>query len=106
MAPCSRRRITSYNVCYTKLLRAEVVGVLAFFGPSFRLGTERIEAELIPMLQEAGGAISAGLGYLGDRITSYNVCYTKLLRASAATTSVLALNNGMATQVTPSPKPS
>ena len=43
-------RITSYNVCYTKLLR---------------LGT-------------AFAALLAGLA----RITSYNVCYTKLLRSN------------------------
>ena len=50
-------RITSYNVCYTKLLR----GVLGDY------------------------ALSLGKGYLihgtlYHRITSYNVCYTKLLR--------------------------
>ena len=42
-------RITSYNVCYTKLLRGQ------------------------PALQPLSGP--------GCRITSYNVCYTKLLRA-------------------------
>ena len=43
-------RITSYNVCYTKLLRVNFPG-------------------------------KDGSGY-GARITSYNVCYTKLLRFS------------------------
>ena len=45
--------------------RAEVVAVLALLGPTFRLRPDRIESELLPLLQEAGGAISAGLGYLG-----------------------------------------
>ena len=48
----SATRITSYNVCYTKLLR--VMGRTTFF-----------------VLKSAQ-----------HRITSYNVCYTKLLRVS------------------------
>ena len=45
-------RITSYNVCYTKLLRV----VVNFLSNAIRYTPEQ------------------------DRITSYNVCYTKLLR--------------------------
>ena len=46
-------RITSYNVCYTKLLRSS--------------GTPYTWANLVQV-------------QLKNRITSYNVCYTKLLR--------------------------
>ena len=48
-------RITSYNVCYTKLLRFNIN-----------------EKDTV-----VGIAASGGTPY---RITSYNVCYTKLLR--------------------------
>ena len=54
-------RITSYNVCYTKLLRYLEKGKF----DSTSLSTSRYVA------------ISGG------RITSYNVCYTKLLRSCA-----------------------
>jgi DNA-binding IclR family transcriptional regulator len=53
--------------------KAEVVAVLAILGPTFRLGAERIETELLLPLQEAGGAISAGLGYLGGHTTRSGV---------------------------------
>ena len=48
-------RITSYNVCYTKLLR----------------NTQPIDLVLSDVKMP---------GMSGIRITSYNVCYTKLLR--------------------------
>ena len=60
-------RITSYNVCYTKLLRV-------------------IQPHVYPKLR-AGCGTGVGLGQFQERempgltrITSYNVCYTKLLR--------------------------
>ena len=70
-------RITSYNVCYTKLLRimenmstwemillgAIALGVLIWAGPGVKV-----------MLEQSRKAENR------DRITSYNVCYTKLLR--------------------------
>ena len=52
-----QHRITSYNVCYTKLLR-------------LNQGTDNIY-KLQKRLEEVG---------FYRRITSYNVCYTKLLR--------------------------
>ena len=59
-------RITSYNVCYTKLLR--LVLVLQLSGCSMgwqAMQKHRIsDDQLLPAV----------------RITSYNVCYTKLLR--------------------------
>ena len=52
-------RITSYNVCYTKLLRSSLPSGL----PWRRRSTQP----------------------RNSRITSYNVCYTKLLRSLSAT---------------------
>ena len=51
-------RITSYNVCYTKLLRQE-------FAMSM---SKALKLEHLKLLRHQ------------SRITSYNVCYTKLLR--------------------------
>ena len=72
-------RITSYNVCYTKLLRAFKEADAA-----------AMEAETAVSLTRVG-VVSSGEGvalmlegrrrtFKGFRITSYNVCYTKLLR--------------------------
>ena len=69
-------RITSYNVCYTKLLRhAFIRGKLAALDAGV--------AEKVQILY--GGSMNAGnaaelLAMSDIRITSYNVCYTKLLR--------------------------
>ena len=84
-------RITSYNVCYTKLLRQQVAdtvqdrleavqlcGVLPqlpgilplLLGTGFRAFS--VEATLLPYLWQT---------IADTRITSYNVCYTKLLRS-------------------------
>ena len=53
-------RITSYNVCYTKLLRGrDPQGI-----PSHRARPQHADPGIVHT----------------DRITSYNVCYTKLLR--------------------------
>ena len=98
-----RSRITSYNVCYTKLLRA--------FGGLFHVHAHEGAQAVVDDARGDGQAAHAetfierryGLepsGPLGDggvdgeqalfqarlvdrmgRITSYNVCYTKLLRA-------------------------
>ena len=64
-------RITSYNVCYTKLLRdCRVIEGSA---------TSIILAKAV---RESGGQRRSrrGKDFRGIRITSYNVCYTKLLR--------------------------
>ena len=53
-----RNRITSYNVCYTKLLRRCAYPI------KVKLATE----------------CKSLTHYTKGRITSYNVCYTKLLR--------------------------
>ena len=62
-------RITSYNVCYTKLLRGE--------------NPEENDLWFKYKIPETGGGLSStpfDLVKFGNRITSYNVCYTKLLR--------------------------
>ena len=86
----NRIRITSYNVCYTKLLRGRRGRPGRVPGTA---GTLAHRARL----EDVGGAARAadhGLGLedvvvarahveadgTGNRITSYNVCYTKLLR--------------------------
>ena len=73
-------RITSYNVCYTKLLRSLItklkslgVTVMAYGGYHTEVGL------IVRQAQEAGMKLT-----VMSRITSYNVCYTKLLRAAAA----------------------
>ena len=82
-------RITSYNVCYTKLLRIESETRVR----RLRLGSiepTEINADLIAHiaasriicphlhipLQSGDDAVLQRM----RRITSYNVCYTKLLR--------------------------
>ena len=81
-------RITSYNVCYTKLLRdpvgpPEIACDLAW---KFREMVEyhggqpvfyEVGTDLLPIYLDMGMVLFK----LGDRITSYNVCYTKLLRS-------------------------
>ena len=91
-------RITSYNVCYTKLLRV--------FSSKYRIAL-RTEAQISSgwcsthvfhsdHLRREPDAIIVFYKDLAwakfaleiiARITSYNVCYTKLLRGSTATTS-------------------
>ena len=64
-------RITSYNVCYTKLLRCI----------SSPIDNPRAMMLLSPTPpQSRKAADSAGASVSASRITSYNVCYTKLLR--------------------------
>ena len=52
-------RITSYNVCYTKLLRCSIA------------------RHIVHLLMKA---FFSAVTMIRARITSYNVCYTKLLR--------------------------
>ena len=69
-------RITSYNVCYTKLLRlaSNLLIMFFIFKRLFfyfgKLGTLNAQVVHQTFLVK------------GNRITSYNVCYTKLLRLS------------------------
>ena len=100
-------RITSYNVCYTKLLRPQIT---ASIGPSaggsvyspamtdfvimvekagtmFVTGPDVVKTVLGEDISfdDLGGATTHGTKsgvahFVAHRITSYNVCYTKLLR--------------------------
>ena len=87
-------RITSYNVCYTKLLRdapvfhAFVLTAIAFiiFGRPKNLSTKQpvafgLKSSVIDGFRLFDLAVRpfANL-FRRSRITSYNVCYTKLLR--------------------------
>ena len=90
-------RITSYNVCYTKLLRIGFVRKMINGGKALAvLGNHEINAILyftkgsdgkrlkVPsasgqkMLEEVESQYPSEERLI--RITSYNVCYTKLLR--------------------------
>ena len=72
-------RITSYNVCYTKLLRCIP---LYFKGKKERV--EQICIENGIKVQYVNYSIYTDVASIDTeraiRITSYNVCYTKLLR--------------------------
>ena len=74
-------RITSYNVCYTKLLR-----VLSKQprpnGPNLTILTNAGGPGVLAVdaLITNGGALTEISPDAMNRITSYNVCYTKLLR--------------------------
>ena len=80
---CDQIRITSYNVCYTKLLRtmhAEYTHYVHTALGHIALKNNDIDAALEHLI-ESGKVISTPrLSSYGPRITSYNVCYTKLLR--------------------------
>ena len=70
--PC---RITSYNVCYTKLLRVVEAGEALGIA-----GGRIAEAADLGLVGEEQTEHAADAGGGERRITSYNVCYTKLLR--------------------------
>ena len=72
-------RITSYNVCYTKLLRIPL-GKLLREEPAHTDKARAVVGQqpLVNLCCLAG--ISRDFSCLCRRITSYNVCYTKLLR--------------------------
>ena len=100
-------RITSYNVCYTKLLRKYLYTDIPFFiglsnGRAYGMLFDNTFRSYFEMASESddyyyfyanGGPLSYYFfngpkiaDVLKRRITSYNVCYTKLLRISSALT--------------------
>ena len=82
----SERRITSYNVCYTKLLR--IVSLMPFFVMSTCVRSlMSCSASRSPVTSSA--SMPSDSHFLANvRITSYNVCYTKLLRPMCAARSL------------------
>ena len=83
-------RITSYTVCYTKLLRTAVKGVSYYAsggaggllpdtssGNEYHYLTATVTSDGVTVEQIREPWISS---HSLTRITSYNVCYTKLLR--------------------------
>ena len=88
---CAGSRITSYNVCYTKLLRKSRVRF-----EFSKAGTARFipHLDLMEIVKRAMRMSDFPMAFTqgfnkrekisaGYRITSYNVCYTKLLRFGA-----------------------
>ena len=71
-------RITSYNVCYTKLLRPFMILVTPFI---------KHKHNLMVMVFHIVNTVR-NLYKRQSRITSYNVCYTKLLRLQRCTCSL------------------
>ena len=80
-------RITSYNVCYTKLLRWPEAGGLFLEHDNFAPANSLVTPEHIkpvwyftPFYAILKAVPDKLMGVI-LRITSYNVCYTKLLRS-------------------------
>ena len=88
------RRITSYNVCYTKLLRS--ILALVFIVPTMLAGIfdwqHLYAGRYLPyiVVKLVLAVVLTGLLGYSVRITSYNVCYTKLLRASQLSSLIAA----------------
>ena len=81
-------RITSYNVCYTKLLRVGRAELLERADVGASVLKELINKNILSITEQAVDrldlsekevAVAHPLSAI-HRITSYNVCYTKLLR--------------------------
>ena len=84
-------RITSYNVCYTKLLRPKLlkkIETMNAAGEKRVIRTWSRASTIFPQMVGHTLAIHDGRRHVPiyitenmvGRITSYNVCYTKLLR--------------------------
>ena len=76
-AALDQARITSYNVCYTKLLRFIASGMDDYV--SKPMDTGEVTAAISRALRNGTQAPEPSPAEM-TRITSYNVCYTKLLR--------------------------
>ena len=76
--------ITSYSIHYTKLYDALYIGLIVFFA-FFYTAIVFNPTETADNLKKHGGFIPGIRPGERTRITSYNVCYTKLLRAPRIT---------------------
>ena len=87
MSPPRGRRITSYNVCYTKLLRVDLAKTFAS-EITLEKGDKSGSAKTLIKVMKLGITMGTSVTVRCEgedeeaRITSYNVCYTKLLRSS------------------------
>ena len=72
-------RITSYNVCYTKLLRVFCLRRSLWITRGFGSSSMRLSSSARVARVRLVEVMSS------SRITSYNVCYTKLLRPDTGT---------------------
>ena len=72
-------RITSYNVCYTKLLRNAFSGAGDPYLP-FREIMDLLTGDVESRWSAGAFSTTQARRLWNARITSYNVCYTKLLR--------------------------
>ena len=75
-----RDRITSYNVCYTKLLRNQFKDV--FTGRESRDYARAASSQKCLRVSGKHNDLENVGRTARHRITSYNVCYTKLLRSA------------------------
>ena len=78
-------RITSYNVCYTKLLRLLMIPNMYKIAGEllpgvFHVSARAIAASSLSIFGDHQDVMAARQTGFAIRITSYNVCYTKLLR--------------------------
>ena len=84
--------ITSYSIHYTKLYedaaKARIKHLMTLAKTSLEMKREvvqrNIDSGLLPYTKRYLGNLNHHFSTIGVRITSYNVCYTKLLRAWAA----------------------
>ena len=79
-------RITSYNVCYTKLLRSRCGNFMMFCFNFYSKMIVKVITDIfsaIPPFNRLLKKRTSGMSLITtpNRITSYNVCYTKLLRS-------------------------
>ena len=70
--------ITSYSIHYTKLYEDSLEGALAAYRQALDGGQHLIEIR-VPH-DEVANQLNDLKAWIQARITSYNVCYTKLLR--------------------------
>ena len=101
-------RITSYNVCYTKLLRWEkkLINVNEeklhkkdiSWADLIIIKVQNNQIQSASSIAKQCSAFQKRIIVQGDRITSYNVCYTKLLRICEQAAKLVHVSNLFHTQ--------